>query len=114
MISQTMSRSDSRRIAFRMHVHPGCHAEYEQRHRRIWPEFEEVLRDHGVRHYSIFLDRETDTLFAYAEIENEERWRAIAETEVCQRWWESMRNLMPTNPDSSPISAPLEEVFRLD
>jgi L-rhamnose mutarotase len=101
------------RLAFRMSVHRGRHAEYERRHNPIWPELEAVLRDHGVVAYSIFLDPETGDLFAYAEVESEERWRAIAETEVCRRWWASMRELMPANADSSPVSRDLREVFRL-
>ncbi len=96
-----------------MWVNPDAHAEYERRHRPIWKELEDVLRAHGVRSYSIFLDAETNTLFAFAEIESEERWAAIASTEVCRRWWQHMRDVMPSNPDHSPKSAPLREVFRL-
>lgn len=103
----------SLRKAFMMHVHPDMHAEYERRHRPIWPELEVTLREHGVINYSIFLDEETDTLFAYAEIESEERWEAIAQTEICQRWWASMKELMPSNPDNSPVSSPLREVFHI-
>ncbi|MDB4808550.1 L-rhamnose mutarotase [Verrucomicrobiales bacterium] len=102
------------RKAFKMRVHPDKYAEYEKRHRPIWPELEATLREHGVSNYSIFLDEETHTLFAYAEIEDDERWDAIAQTEVCQRWWASMADLMPSNPDNSPVSAPLREVFHLD
>jgi L-rhamnose mutarotase len=102
------------RIAFRMSVDPGSAAEYERRHRPIWPELEAVLAAHGVRHYSIFHDAETNDLFAYAEVEDEARWRAIAETDVCRRWWESMRDVMPSNPDGSPVSRSLREVFRMD
>ncbi len=101
------------RKAFKMSVHPDAHAEYERRHRPIWRELEDVLISHGVRAYSIFLDAETSELFAYAEIESEERWNAIAETEVCQRWWRHMRDLMPANPDHSPRSTPLREVFHI-
>jgi L-rhamnose mutarotase len=67
-----------------------------------------------VRNYSIFLHAETRQLFAYAEIESEEQWAAIAETEICRRWWTSMRELMPTNADHSPVSTELREVFRLE
>ena len=62
-----------------MSVHPGCQAEYERRHSPIWPELEDVLRSHGVREYSIFLDPTTCDLFAYVEIDSQERWDAIAE-----------------------------------
>jgi L-rhamnose mutarotase len=101
------------RRAFRMSVHPGCEAEYERRHSPIWPELEDVLRSHGVREYSIFLDPASCDLFAYVEIESQERWDAIAGTEACRRWWLSMSELMPSAPDPSPLAAPLREVFRL-
>ena len=99
--------------AFRMSVHPEQHAEYERRHNPIWPELERVLRDHGVRSYSIFLDPATHDLFGYAEIEDEARWQAIAATDVCRRWWRHMREIMPSHPDASPISSDLREVFHL-
>jgi len=102
------------RIAFRMTVAAGREAEYERRHRPIWPELEATLVSHGVHEYSIFLDPATGDLFAYAVIETEERWRAIADTDVCRRWWQSMRALMPSNPDASPISRDLREVFRME
>jgi L-rhamnose mutarotase len=102
------------RLAFRMSIHPGMAAEYEHRHRPIWPELEAVLADHGVRHYSIFLDPATGDLFAYVEVESEDRWQAIARTGVCQRWWQSMKALMSSNPDGSPVSRELREVFRMD
>ena len=61
----------------------------------------------------IFLDTATNDLFGYAEIECEEQWDAIASTDVCRRWWSHMRDLMPTNPDDSPISRDLHEVFHI-
>ena len=96
-----------------MKVHPGCETEYERRHTPIWPELEDVLLSHGVRRYSIFLDPATHDLFAYVEIDSQERWDAIANTEVCRRWWQSMSELMPSAPDHSPLTTPLREVFRL-
>ena len=75
------------RKAFLMTLKPGSRDEYERRHNPIWPELRDVLKMHGVHNYSIFLDPATDRLFAYAEIESEELWRGIAETEPCRRWW---------------------------
>jgi L-rhamnose mutarotase len=102
------------RKAFKMSVHPDRHEEYARRHNPIWRELEDTLLAHGVRTYSIYLDPATSELFAYAEIESEERWRAVAATEVCQRWWRSMRELMPSNPDNSPVSVELGEVFHME
>jgi L-rhamnose mutarotase len=102
------------RKAFVMSVHPGREAEYERRHRPIWPELEATLKKHGVHNYSIFLHPDTRQLFAYVEIEDEARWAAIAQTEVCRRWWQYMDPLMPGNPDHSPVARDLCEVFHID
>jgi L-rhamnose mutarotase len=101
------------RKAFRMSVHPDRHEEYARRHDPIWKELEDALLEHGVRSYSIYLDPQTSELFAYAEIEDEERWRAIASTPVCRRWWQHMKELMPSNADGSPVARDLHEVFHL-
>ena len=98
---------------FRMRVHPQHVAEYERRHNPIWPELEAALKTHGVERYFIFLDETTADLFAYAEIESDEQWQAIAHTEVCRRWWQSMKALMPSNPDGSPESREMRQVFEL-
>jgi L-rhamnose mutarotase len=102
------------RKAFLMTVNPDAHAEYERRHRPIWAELEVILKAHGVANYSIFLDAATNQLFGYAEIESEERWKAIAETDECRRWWAFMKDVMPSNPDNSPVSRELREVFHID
>lgn len=102
------------RKAFVMSVHAGQEAEYERRHRPIWPELEQVLKAHGVHNYSIFLDPPNRRLFAYVEIEDEARWNAIAQTPECRRWWDYMQEVMPSHPDHSPVSVTLREVFHLD
>ncbi len=102
------------RKAFVMSVNPDQHAEYERRHRPIWPELEQVLKKHGVHNYSIFLNAATNQLFGYVEIEDEARWSAIAKTPECRRWWAHMKDVMPSNPDNSPKSESLREVFHID
>ncbi len=101
------------RLAFVMSVHAGFELEYERRHRPIWADLEQTLRDHGVLNYSIFLHPGTRQLFAYAEVRDEARWQAVAGTEVCRRWWAYMASVMPANPDGSPVAEPLREVFHL-
>jgi L-rhamnose mutarotase len=102
------------RKAFVMSVYPDKHDEYERRHQPIWDELAAVLKEHGAHNYSIFLDRRTNQLFAYVELDSEERWNAVAGTDVCKRWWASMKDLMPSNQDNSPESRELREVFHLD
>jgi L-rhamnose mutarotase len=97
-----------------MAVHSGQEAEYERRHRPIWPDLERTLIEHGVVTYSIYLDPETRDLFGYVEVEDEGRWAAIAQTEVCRRWWRHMREIMPANADDSPVARELREVFHVN
>ena len=102
------------RKAFVLSVNPDARDEYARRHNPIWPELAQTLTAHGVHNYSIFLHPETFQLFGYVEVESEERWDAIAQTEVCRRWWAHMKDIMPSNPDDSPESRELPEVFHLD
>lgn len=102
------------RKAFRMAVHPGHAAEYERRHGAVWQELEDTLMRHGIRSYSIYLDPQTHDLFGYVECQDEAQWRALEQTDVCRRWWRFMREIMPANPDDSPIVRGLREVFHLE
>ena len=102
------------RKSFVMSVHPGKEAEYARRHQPIWDELAVTLRAHGAHNYSIFLHPETCQLFGYVEIEDEARWNAIALTPICQKWWKHMGDIMPSNPDHSPVATSLKEVFHLD
>lgn len=102
------------RKAFAMSVNAEAHEEYERRHKPIWADLQAVLKNHGVSNYSIFLDRQTNQLFGYVEIESEEKWKRIAQTEECRRWWAFMKDVMPSNADNSPVSVELDEVFHLD
>ena len=101
------------RKAFVMSVNAGAEAEYARRHQPIWDDLAATLKAHGAHNYSIFLDPATRQLFGYVEVEDEARWNAIARTEVCQRWWKHMGDIMPSNPDHSPVSRGLNEVFHL-
>jgi len=102
------------RKAFVMSINSGSEAEYTRRHNPVWPELEAILKAHGVRSYSIFLAAKTCQLFAYAEINSEAQWEAIAATPECQKWWRYMAEIMPHNADGSPVADEIPEVFHLD
>jgi len=102
------------RKTFVMSVNAGAEEEYIRRHQPIWPELEAALIRHGVQSYTISLLQETGQLFAYVEFRDEAEWKAIAETDVCRRWWNYMRELMPTNADHSPIARELTEIFHIE
>ena len=99
---------------FKMYLHEGMEAEYKRRHDALWPEMIEMIHAYGGKNYTIFLDRDTNTLFGYLEIENEEKWADSANTAICRKWWDYMADIMDTNPDNSPVSIDLVNVFHLD
>ena len=102
------------RKAFKMKLYKGKEKEYEKRHNELWQEMKEMIHAYGGENYSIFLDKETNVLYGYIEIKSEELWAKSGETEICKKWWAYMADIMETNPDNSPVSTDLTEVFHLD
>jgi L-rhamnose mutarotase len=107
------SASSSPRLAFRMKLKPGFKEEYRKRHAALWPELKELIARSGVYEYSIFLDEETGFLFAFQKLKSGGGSQTLGTDPVVQRWWKHMADIMDTNPDFSPVSVPLEEVFYL-
>ncbi len=102
------------RYGFKMQLKPGSEAEYERRHAALWPELAQALREAGVSDYSIFLDAETLTLFAVLKRADGHTMDDLPHHPVVKKWWAHMAPLMETNPDNSPVTVPLREVFHLD
>lgn len=102
------------KIAFRMKLRPGGEAEYRRRHDAIWPEMLAMLHDAGISDYSIFLDRETDTLFAVLWRQDDHGMDDLALNPIEQRWNDHMADLLETNPDNSARVADLVRLFHMD
>jgi L-rhamnose mutarotase len=101
------------RIAFKMKLFPGCEGEYRKRHDAIWPELQDILKETGIKDYSIFLDVETNILFGVLKINDVEKLDRLSQHPVMKKWWARMKDIMESNPDNSPVSVPLKEVFYL-
>ena len=97
-----------------MKLNPHQKDEYIKRHNQLWPELKALLKASGVSEYSIFLDEETDTLFAFQKVSGEGGSQDLAGNPIVQKWWAFMADIMETNPDNSPISTTLEEVFYME
>ena len=102
------------RIAFTMQLKPGYEDEYKRRHDAIWPELAALLRDAGISNYSIFLEADTLRLFAYMEVSERYDPAMLPQQPIMRRWWDMMGDIMDTNPDHSPVTITLREVFHLD
>ena len=101
------------RIAFKMQLFPGKVEEYKRRHDELWPELRVLLKSTGVRDYSIFLDETTLSLFGVLTVDNSLALDQLPNQPVMKKWWLHMSDIMETNPDHSPVSIPLKEVFYL-
>jgi L-rhamnose mutarotase len=98
------------RVCFQLHVRPERIAEYRERHRAVWPEMLDALRDAGWSNYSLFL-RPDGLLIGYLETEDfEVATAAMDATDVNARWQADMAPFF-----SQELSFErLEEVFHLD
>jgi len=99
---------------FKMKIYEGMAAEYEKRHNELWPEMQDMIHEYGGSNYTIFLDKETNVLFGYIEIEDPVKWAKSADTAINRKWWDFMADIMETNPDNSPAAVDLQTVFHLD
>ena len=102
------------RNAFKMKLKPGFEAEYKKRHDEIWPELQTLLSNAGIQDYSIYLDEETLTLFAFQKVKAGFNTDYLPNDPIVKKWWAYMADIMDTNPDNSPVSRTLIEVFHLD
>jgi L-rhamnose mutarotase len=101
------------RVAFKMQLRKGFEEEYKKRHDEIWPELAQLLKQTGISEYSIFLDPTTNSLFGVLKVPDPLNLDNLPRQEVMQRWWKYMGDIMDSNPDNSPTSVPLKEVFYL-
>ncbi len=97
-----------------MKLKPGFKEEYKKRHDEIWPELEKLIRETGVSDYSIFLDEGTNILFAVQKQSGDSSSQDLGTNPLVQKWWAYMADIMETNPDNSPVTIPLEEVFYME
>ena len=109
-----MAEKEVKRLAFKMKLNPGFKEEYRKRHAALWPEMKKMLKDSGVGNYSIFLDEETNILFAYQEVTGDSGSQDLGNEAICRKWWDYMCDVMEVNPDNSPVSIPLEQLFFLE
>jgi L-rhamnose mutarotase len=101
------------KIGFKMKLFPGYADEYKKRHDEIWPNLVLLLKVAGIMDYSIFLDEETHILFGVFEVQELILLEDLPKNAIMQEWWRYMSDIMESNPDHSPVSAPLKEVFYL-
>jgi L-rhamnose mutarotase len=97
-----------------MKLKPGFEEEYKRRHAALWPELRKLLQENGISDYSIFLDSDTNILFAVQKVSGTQGSQDLGKNPIVQKWWKYMADIMDTNADFSPVTTPLQQVFYLD
>ena len=103
------------RYAWRAKLLDGKLDEYVRRHKEIWPEMKEVLKQAGIRNYTIW--HEGGDLFGYYECEKgiEYAARIQAQSPVVARWDIYMKDVMVMEKDEETGAQPqLRQVFLLE
>ncbi|XOV91040.1 MAG: L-rhamnose mutarotase [Bacteroidota bacterium] len=101
-------------LAFKMYLNEGQKQEYKKRHDEIWPELESLLKEAGISDYSIFLDEETNILFAVQKVSDAGSTKSLTDEAIMKKWWDYMADIMAINPDNSPVVKELEQVFYME
>lgn len=76
------------RVAFQLRIRPGKIEEYDEAHRRVWPELIEDLERAGASEYSIF--RQDTQLFLYLRVPDRDRFVAAMNESEANRCWQEM------------------------
>jgi L-rhamnose mutarotase len=102
------------RYCFTFTLKPGTEAEYKRRHDEIWPEMVDVLRESGVRNYTLF--RRGLDVIGYAECypDAETAFGKVAATDVDSRWSEWFEEIIEDRFDEEGRPRAAEEVWHLD
>lgn len=107
-----MSEAATETHAFVLKLRPGKAAEYKARHDAIWPEMKAMLFASGILAYEIYLDRETDTLFAHMVRRVDHTVAANRTHPVMLRWRAHMADVLEMDGDEA-VRRPLERMFAL-
>jgi L-rhamnose mutarotase len=104
------------RVCFLLHIRPGKLEEYKARHRAVWPEMIQALRDSGWNNYSLFLTGD-GLLIGYLETDNFQQ--AVAKMcllEVNRLWQQEMAPffVLPNGEAPDQWMTPIEEIFYID
>lgn len=104
-----------KRVGFQFKVRKDRLEEYKERHKHVWPEMLEALRDAGWHNYTLFL-REDGLIFGYFETDESlsVAQSRMAEKEINTKWQEHMSPFTDDNERPDESFHELEEYFHLE
>ena len=104
-----------RRVGFQFKVRRDHLAEYKEKHKNVWPEMLEALRETGWHNYTLFM-REDGLIFGYFETDEDlaTAQAKMGAKEVNTRWQEFMSSFMDSNARPDETFVELVEYFHLD
>ena len=108
--------SSVQRVCFLLNVRPDKIDEYKARHREVWLDMIQALRECGWHNYSLFL-RPDGLLVGYLETPDfQQALDEMKRRDVNERWQREMAPFFVLDNGNSPdqTMVPLEEIFHID
>jgi L-rhamnose mutarotase len=104
------------RICFILQVKKDRLEEYKERHKQVWPEMQEALRQTGWHDYSLFLRDDGLLVGCLRTPDFQKALDGMAALDVNRRWQSQMREFFedPAGRDADRQMQPLEQVFYLE
>ena len=104
-----------KRVGFQFKVRPDRLAEYQERHKNVWPEMLAALHETGWHNYTLFM-RPDGVIFGYFETEEslQAAQAKMALKEINTHWQESMSQFVDSNARPDETFIELQEYFHLD
>lgn len=100
------------KVGFKLKLKKDDTKEYKKRHDEIWPGMIKILKEAGIRNYSIW--NKGKELFGYYEVEDLEYSNKIqAESEVVDKWNKYMQDLLVSKKDENGNIVPVIEFMDL-
>ena len=106
-----------RRFGQTIRLKPDGADEYLKHHAAVWPGVLRKIKECNISNYSIFFkDNILFTYFEYTGYDFEADMKNMADDEITQKWWDTVKPLMDPIKTRQPgeFWADMEEIFHLD
>ncbi|CAN5437803.1 L-rhamnose mutarotase [soil metagenome] len=100
------------RVAWTARLRPDRISDYEREHAHVWPEVLDVIKEAGVRNYSIY--RHEDRVFGYYECDDPVAAQAAMDIRERELGWRAAMAELFMPEVAERGADPMPEIFRLD
>ena len=81
--------------------------------RKYGPKYPALLKQAGISAYSIYLDEQTNTLFATLKLTDSAQLDWLSQQQQMREWWKYMSDITLSDAEGVPVLTTLNELFHL-